>query len=239
MVSRLREWLRSAEGLFWVLTLAVCVLAAVGGFLVGRDWVGRCLAQREQLRGLTSAPEEAGASTEEHRTPLAQAPVIVIREREPTEAEKRELELEGQEGGPSSEESVEYGEGSAAPGGSAPASGEASPAPESVGGPEGAGGGAGPEAAPPATAPAQPAAAVPSSTPWQVTAGSYRERRNAEQVAASLAAQGITVRIEVVQVRGQTYHRVVAGPYSSRAQAQAAAQQIEAAGYPSQVRQEQ
>ncbi|MCD6351049.1 MAG: SPOR domain-containing protein, partial [Armatimonadetes bacterium] len=88
---------------------------------------------------------------------------------------------------------------------------------------------------PPATESDNASSSQAPAPAWQVTAGSYRDERNAQQVVQSLQAQGLSAHVEEVQVRGQTFNRVIAGAYSSRDEAKTTADKVQAAGYPSQV----
>ncbi len=230
-MGRLAEWRHSESFAFAVTTVVLATVIGVSAFLVGRGWIGRYLAEREEdtpAAALPESPEEPGPGV----APGPMSPRVVIREREPTEAEKRELAIES---------------GQPLPDPSAPEVGAAAedagqpllPGPEEEAGASEAGGPRGEPSAGEPVRSASPDAGTPSparpAASWTATAGSYRDRRNAEQVAASLADQGLDADIERVTVRGQTFYRVRAGRYSSKSDAEAAGRKVEAAGYPSSV----
>jgi cell division protein FtsN len=228
-MSRIREYLSSEAVRFAAITVCACLLVGILSYFAGRNWVGKYLAQqqaeREKLE-LQTPVLEAKAS------PTSLGPMVVIREREPTEAERRELGIEQEQVSQESSAPQRLGEGEQA----------AEEADEQAGKPS--------EESATESPPAEPARAekVPPSPPpreasptasgWITTAGSYRDSRNAQQVVTNLAAQGVQAGVQVVNVRGQTYHRVLLGPYTTKAEAEAAAETVRAAGYPSQVMRE-
>lgn len=85
-----------------------------------------------------------------------------------------------------------------------------------------------------AAKPAKPAA----STQFFLQAGSFRSKGEAESTRARIAMLGQNARIEVGQVRGETYHRVIAGPYASRQQADQAQKQLAGSGFRNLLQQE-
>lgn len=225
-MSRIKQWFSRETATFWGVVLALCLLIGLVSYLIGRQWVGKYLAQQEEARTsneLRTAQATASASV----SGISLGPTVLIRERPPTEAEKRELGMAGTEEPattPESEEAgPEEGPGAGEPEVSSDEDDESSTAPE---GPA--------ESEEPADRSSEPAART-SAENWITTAGSYRDRRNADQVAQSLASQGIRANVQTVQVRGETYHRVRVGPYDTRSAAQQASDKVQAAGYPSQV----
>ncbi len=82
--------------------------------------------------------------------------------------------------------------------------------------------------------PAKPAA----STQFFLQAGSFRSKDEAENTRARIAMLGQNARIEVGQVRGETYHRVIAGPYASRQQVDQAQKQLASSGFRNLLQQE-
>lgn len=212
---------------FWLATLLICGIVGTAGYVAGRDWIGKYLAQRQSNQ---SSPELQARELASGQT-VSMAPIVVIREREPTEAELRELGLETPETSEAQQPPVE--EGQIEP--SEEAASEAEEGPAEVGAAEAEGSGAEGEAVAAEEAGEE---AGPPSAQWIATAGSYRDRRNAEQVAESLAQQGIDVDIEVVEVQGKKFNRVRASGFATREQAEEISRRIQAAGYPSQVMRE-
>jgi len=232
--SRLARW---KEGLiFWGVTVLVAALGAVVAYQVGRNWVGKYLAQQKASRQAEQTELPSGPASGDLRTRVSLGPTVLIRERELTEAEKRELGLtqQSEEG----EGTVEEGAGA---GEETPASqtdtaeGETPADNETAAGEKEAADDSQPAENPPATESDNASSSQAPAPAWQVTAGSYRDERNAQQVVQSLQAQGLSAHVEEVQVRGQTFHRVIAGAYSSRDEAKTTADKVQAAGYPSQV----
>ncbi|GAB3368754.1 SPOR domain-containing protein [Azotobacter armeniacus] len=80
-------------------------------------------------------------------------------------------------------------------------------------------------AKPPALAKAAP------TTQYYLQAGSFRSKSDAEDTRARIALLGQSVRVEVGNVRGETWHRVVAGPFTSRQQLEQAQKQLAGDGF--------
>lgn len=221
-MRRLAEWTKSEGFTFAATTAVLALLVGVAAFAAGRLWIGRYMAEHERSAPARTLPQPSELSPGSP-TPANLSPRVIIREREPTEAERRALAAETGQALPeqtdttSSETPAE--ETSASPG-TSPGT------PESAGASEGTG---------PSASGTQPSPASGAGGSWTATAGSYRERRNAEQVVAALQEQGFDADIQTINVRGQTFYRVRAGTFSSKADAETAARKVEAAGYPAQV----
>lgn len=231
-MNRLREWMSNETRAFWTITAVACLVVALIAYFVGQVWVGKYIAQKQDtektLQLPTSAPEARNIT-------LATGPVVRIYERAPTEAEIRDAgaqQLEEvvttspDEETPSSGTSEgtvrdegPYAEGSAesAPSEIRSSKGEMPAGSEEAGSSTFSSGDSG------------------RASRWATTAGSYKDRRNAEQVSESLAEQGIEARVRSVEVGGETYYRVQVGPFDSKSAAQSASEKVRAAGYPSQV----
>ena len=80
-------------------------------------------------------------------------------------------------------------------------------------------------AKPPALAKSAP------TTQYYLQAGSFRNKADAEDARARIALLGQSVRVEVGTVRGETWHRVVTGPFSSRQQLEQAQKQLAGDGF--------
>jgi DedD protein len=65
---------------------------------------------------------------------------------------------------------------------------------------------------------------------WAVQVGSFGSRDNAEKLRGQLSADGFPVFLMRVESGGRTFHRVRVGPYADRADAEAAAGRLAAAG---------
>ncbi|WP_079504650.1 N-acetylmuramoyl-L-alanine amidase [Mesobacillus jeotgali] len=65
---------------------------------------------------------------------------------------------------------------------------------------------------------------------YKVIAGSFRDRKNAEQRAADLGAKRIDSAVTTAQISGETWYRVQAGAFSNRENADSLLQQIESQG---------
>ena len=120
----------------------------------------------------------------------------------------------------------------AAPGGAVPppAPAERAPPPPSTTTPRPATAPARPSTATSAPTPREPAAA-PASDPreYRVQAGSFREKREADRLRASLALGGFESRIQTRDTAGGTRHRVMLGPFQGREAAEAAKARLRAA----------
>ncbi|MDQ3564432.1 MAG: L,D-transpeptidase family protein [Pseudomonadota bacterium] len=77
-----------------------------------------------------------------------------------------------------------------------------------------------------AAQPIQTAPAIVPSRPWYVQAGSFKNQHTARRVSAIIAHLGPPIPARAVANRG--YHQVLAGPFDSRAEAEANARRIEA-----------
>jgi cell division protein FtsN len=237
-MNRLRDWLGSESGHFWLITASICIIFCLGGYFGGRLWVNRYLATQAATNpglngsGLTPQPGQPGQPNQtpnDERPRWSQSPSVVIRERQPSDLERQQLTAPSQEappGGATGTEGQPATDQGASPDtstGAAPGSQPATPPPSD---------------STPAPPPSGGAGAETGSAAgqWTATAGSYRDRRNAQQVADSLSAQGLDATVERVTSGGKTSYRVSAGSFSSKAEADAAGEVIQAAGYPSKVK---
>lgn len=85
---------------------------------------------------------------------------------------------------------------------------------------------------PPAVTAKPPALAKPApTTHYYLQAGSFRSKVDAEDARARIALLGQSVRVEVGSVRGETWHRVVAGPFTNRQQLEQAQKQLADDGF--------
>lgn len=77
----------------------------------------------------------------------------------------------------------------------------------------------------------QPASQPPSSGSYLLQVGAYRTTKDAEQIKAKLAFQGMQARIETANVNGITWHRVRLGPFNRASDLDRAKQQLLNAGH--------
>ncbi len=235
MARRTRTWFRSETFIFWGATLAICAVVAAVGYHVGRNFVGKYLAgETEQTRTINQPLAPEPVSPEEVRKRLA--PEVVVIDREPTEAERLALGVDESEqpeeqAGEDTEDQEQAAEESE-PASEQAEAGQPAEQPEAAEGQDEQAAAEGP--VPVGGGPVQPS----SGAKWIATAGSYKERSNAEQVVAALAAKGIQAHVVEVTVHGEKYHRVVVGPFDGVTEANAVASVIKSAGYPSQVMQQ-
>jgi len=186
---------------FWLMVLLICVIAGVLSYQIGKNWVGRRLAEVDLQAG--ARPEPAGeaptaempSGEQEEQAPLR--PVVEIEERAPTGSDKPFSEP-GQEGEQTAEgpqdgtelhtsESEATGDGSEQP---STAQGE-----------------------------------------WVVTAGSFTEEDNARRQAQKLEQRGYSPFITEIRNQGITYHRVNVRTFSSRDDAEELAQKMREDGF--------
>ncbi|QLF93197.1 SPOR domain-containing protein [Pseudomonas sp. ABC1] len=79
--------------------------------------------------------------------------------------------------------------------------------------------------------PPPPVIAKATTTQLFLQAGSFRKQGDAEQVRAEILMHGHNVRVESGTVRGETWYRVLVGPFSSREQMSKAQQSLAKDGY--------
>lgn len=79
---------------------------------------------------------------------------------------------------------------------------------------------------------------TPATSQFFLQAGSFRRREEAESARARLSLLGERARIEAGNVRGETYHRVITGPYANRQQLEKAQKQLASNGFPKLLPQE-
>ena len=92
-----------------------------------------------------------------------------------------------------------------------------------------------------ATPAPQPVAPTPAPQPQQqakpqrfyLQAGSFRSRDDADRVRAQIILMGQDARVETGTVNGQTWYRVMSGPFNSREQMSGAQHSLSSAGFQS------
>lgn len=217
-------------GQWIVLGGAVMVILALTfalGLLVGRQWArGSAVAARP------SASEAARkASTPPPRRGGIAAETMADRPPEPTEkltfyqTLTEPLAAVGQPKPEVKAVTVKVSAPSPPPAASATAP---APAPATVSLPPAPGRGA-PAAVQPGPPAVAPAATVPSTSPWTVQVGAFKNRRQAEDTRQQLAAAGLDAYVVGLAVQdGQPRFRVRVGTYRTREEAAVAAERIRA-----------
>lgn len=86
---------------------------------------------------------------------------------------------------------------------------------------------------PPAPAASTPAPAAAPAKPQQLflQAGSYRKSDDADRMRAEMLLMGVNARVESSVVRGETWHRVLVGPYSNQDKMNQARKQLSENGF--------
>ena len=186
---------------FWLMVLLICAVAGVLSYQVGKDWVGRRLAEVDLEAGARPEPSTGSPAAEvppgepEEEAPLR--PVVEIEEREPTGSEEL-FSQPGQEG-----EQVAEG----------PQDGAELHASESE-----------------ATQETSEESSTADGE-WVVAAGSFTEEDNARRQAQKLEKRGYSSFITEIRKEGITYHRVNVGTFSGRDAAEELAQQVREDGF--------
>ncbi len=184
---------------FWLIILLICAIAGVLSYQAGRNWVGQRLAEVDlhEERGVSLGVEESGTQT----VPVtdegeAEAPLQPV-----VEVEER-APTEGEQAEMKLREAEkradEYG----------PQDGAELHAAEDD------------ERAD------SDESSAPASGEWVVTAGSFAQAENANRQADGLRAKGYTPLITEITIEGRTFHRVNAGTFETRAEAEALVQKL-------------
>ncbi|MFC3607745.1 SPOR domain-containing protein [Stutzerimonas tarimensis] len=86
---------------------------------------------------------------------------------------------------------------------------------------------------PPPVVAAPPPPPTPAATRTQffLQAGSFRRAEEADRVRAQILLLGYDVRVETGSVRGETWHRVLVGPYGDQGRLTQVQKQLAASGY--------
>jgi len=186
---------------FWLMVLLICAIAGVLSYQLGKNWVGRRLAEVDLEAGARPEPPGEGpvaevpSSGQEEEAPLR--PVVEIEEREPTGSEGL-FSQPGQEGEPIVEGPQDGAELRAS---ESEATQETSEQPSTAEG------------------------------EWVVTAGSFTEEDNARRQAQKLEKRGYSPFITQIKHEGITYHRVNVRTFSKRDDAEELAQQVREDGF--------
>ena len=186
---------------FWLMVLLICAIAGVLSYQLGKNWVGRRLAEVDLEAGTRPEPPgespvaEAPPGEPEGEAPLR--PVVEIEEREPTGSEGL-FSQPGQEGEQTAEGPQDGAELHTS---ESEATGDGSEQPSTAEG------------------------------DWVVTAGSFTEEDNARRQAQKLEQRGYSPFITEIKNEGITYHRVNVRTFSKRDDAEELAQQVREDGF--------
>ncbi len=200
MLSRKEQQSRQTVA-FWLMVLLICAIAGVLSYQVGKNWVGRRLAEVDLEAGARPEPPgdipTADMPSGEQKEQVPLRPVVEIEEREPTGSE-RLLSQPGPEG-----EQIAEGpqDGAELHTSESEASGDGSEQPSTAEG------------------------------EWVVTAGSFTEEDNARRQAQKLEQRGYSPFITQIKHEGITYHRVNVRTFSKRDDAEELAQQVREDGF--------
>ncbi len=200
MLSRKDQQSRQTVA-FWLMVVLICAIAGVLSYQVGKNWVGRRLAEVDLEAGARPEPPgeipAADVPYGEPEEPAPLRPVVEIEEREPTGSEGL-FTQPGQEG----EQTVEGPQdGAELHTSESEASGDGSEQPSTAEG------------------------------EWVVTAGSFTEEANARRQAQKLERRGYSPFITQIENRGIIYHRVNVRTFSKRDDAEELAQKVREDGF--------
>jgi cell division septation protein DedD len=192
---------------FWAAVFMVCTIASLASYRVGRDWVGKRLADMKFGEGAPRILAQGASNAETGAIDEAKAPdkpEVTLEERAPTSLEAQRLKkgenaTEPQDGAelnaqqeqvkpPKDDSSVLQGDG------------------------EGS-----------------------EHQRYLVTAGSYAEEANASRVVARLAAKGYKPQVETVTRNGQTLRRITVAVVYGKTEAENLQAELAAEGIDAQV----
>jgi len=200
--ERLMESLR-----FWAVVAVICAVVGLLSYTVGKRYVGSQLHEMEVKDGapeISPVDDDVVLPGEGDESP-PEKPIIVMREREPTARERREVERELAEGEPQDGAELHAQE-------------EAEAEEEE-------------EPAPPDEEESTAAEPVGEGGDFVVSAGSFTSEDNAQTQVAKLVGMGYHPYLSRVERDGVTFSRVNVGRYPSRNQAQEVADELRAKGF--------
>ncbi len=196
--------------LFLAVTLAASVVVGAIGYAAGRAWVAKYLVGAVRRGQPPALSPQAQEQVKDRGGVEPGTPVVIISEREPTEAERREL---------LGEAAIEEPEATEEPAAGEEAIGaEGQPLPEDQ----------------TATERGQPEAPE-GALGYVVTAGAYRDKDRAQRVAASLREAGFEPEIQPIERDGETLYRVRVAEVETREQAQIIQEEVTSHGLPSSI----
>jgi cell division septation protein DedD len=202
--------------LFWLVTLLVSGTAALASFRVGRDWLGKRLADVKMAPGAPRiVAETQGDSAETARAAAeAKAPdkaVVRLEDREPGANESREIKDRGAPSLPVGGAEVHEPEGKTS---------DAETRASSL---------------PPLPPPPDEQTAEDASGRYAVTAGAFEGEEQAGRTVAMLAARGYKPRIQTIKREGRTLRQVNVAVVRGRARAEDLRDQLTADGIPADI----
>ena len=204
---------------FWIAVIVICGLVGLGGYAFGKKWLGARLHQMEVGGGAPEISPEVGVQgaggerASEESPPVK--PIIVMREREPSAHERREVERELAEEEPQDGAQLHAREAEEAE--------PEEPAEEEDEAP----------AEPPRTS-----TRPPSTGRYVVTAGSFANEDNVRAVIRRLSSQGYQPYTTAVEKDGVTFRRINVAVCKSREQAEELQTTLKSQGFDSAVRAE-
>ena len=194
---------------FWALTLTVALVLGAGAFAVGKYLVGGMLKHSEVDQGapriVVQNPDDSQTESTPNAGPPPREAVVKMAQREPTEAEKQEVELaHPQDGAQLNQQEHSADSPDASTGSDSKPLGDH---PATAAGTD-QGDGASPKQAKPAAG-ARPGA-------YSVVTGSFADPANADKEVSRLVAQGYKPYVTKVKREGKTFHRVCVGAFGDQ-----------------------
>lgn len=177
---------------FWAAVLIVCAIASLASYRVGRDWLGKRLADFKMGQGAPRILAQGANNAEETGINEAKAPdkpEVAVEEREPTSAEVRRAKEGGDVTEPQDGAELNAQRDQVKP--------PAGDTPLSDQGGDGT-----------------------DRRRYLITAGSYEDEANASRVVARLAAKGYKPQVETVTRDGKTLRRVMVAVVQGRTEAE-------------------
>ncbi len=200
------------EGLaFWSIVIVVSAVAALIAFRVGRDWLGKRLGsvdmspQAPRIVAQTRTDsDEATRAEQEAKAPEKAA--VNVEEREPSAAERRDVERGEAAGEPQDGAQLHGREGDES-------AGKAAATDDTEAGADDSGEGG----------------------RWIVTTGSYADKGNATRAVARLAARGYKPTTETFERDGREHTRVIVAVMRERRRAEELCDELVNAGQPARI----
>lgn len=177
---------------FWLAVVAVCAVASLASYRVGRDWLGKRLADVKLGQGAPQILAQGTTNAESGGTKEANAPdkaQVTMEERQPTSIEVRRAKEGGDVTEPQDGAELNLRKDEVKP-------------PDDDQAVLDQGGG------------------DTDRRRFVVTAGSYEEEANASRVVARLAAKGYKPQVETVTRDGQTLRRVTVAVVQGKSEAE-------------------
>lgn len=191
---------------FWLAVVVVCAVASLASYRVGRDWLGKRLADVKLGQGAPQILAQGTTDTESGDTKEANAPdkaQVTMEERPPTSIEVRRAKEGGDVTEPQDGAELNLRHDEVKP-----------PDDEQALRDQGDG---------------------TDRRRYMVTAGSYEEEANASRVVARLAARGYKPQVETITRDGQTLRRVTVAVVQGKSEAEDLQTELAAEGVEAEI----